>query len=150
MVFRNSSFPFVRSTLLLLLLFVGTEGQDYLTPNQQALQNKPRMNMTLCHDKCRSGCTTYVTPISECYSSGKLFPNDPSWSGLDVFDTVICQTLTRRIFQSSDGLCSSSDSDKFLINLEECVGPFGKPRPWGKFSLVRDDNNDDGFLAYSC
>lgn len=146
MVIRNGSIYILRCALLPLLFFIATEGQnDDWAPNK--ILDKPKLNMTLCHEKCNSGCKTYITPTSECYSSGSLFPNDESWSGLDVFDTVICQTLIRRIFQSSDGSCSSSDEDKFQINLNECVGPFGKPRPWGIFSLNSDDGIDGALAA---
>lgn len=109
-------------------------------------QNKPLMNMTLCRDKCSTDCKTYLTPVSECFNSAEIFPNDASWSGKDVLDAIICQTLRRRIFPSSGGSCSSSNSsdiDKFLIPLFECVGPFGQPRPWGTFSLLRADGLDD-------
>jgi hypothetical protein len=100
------------------------------------------LNMTLCDGKCKgSCCKTYMTPLHQCYSSERLFPNDPSWSGKDVFDTVTChqQTLTRTIFQAStDGSCqvSDQDDDQFRIPLNECVGPFGPPRPWGTFQLL--------------
>jgi hypothetical protein len=127
---------------------------------------KPMLNMTLCKDKCgetndnsmessshsRSGstnssnCKSYITPLSECYNSGVLFPNDPSWSaGKDVLDIVICQTLIRRIYGNStnNGTCIPSstnnpnnDDDQFQIPMNTCVGPFGQPRPWGYFQLV--------------
>ena len=97
---------------------------------------KPGLNMTLCVDQCSLNCKSYLTPLSECYNSQILFPNDPSWSGYDVFDTVICQTLVRAIFKTSNGSCTASTSDdRFQIPMNECVGPFGKPRPWGMFSL---------------
>lgn len=119
---------------------MGMLRQDHHGPQQQ---EKPILNMTLCEDKCylESNCTSYLSPISECYDSGALFPNDPSWSGKDVLDTVICQTLIRRIFGSSrNGTCvaspSEDDDDRFQIPLNECVGPFGQPRPWGMFQLV--------------
>lgn len=109
---------------------------------------KPKLNMTLCADRCNADCKSYITPVSECYNSGDMFPNDPSWSaGLDVLDSVICQRLTRTIFQTSNGSCTTSDSDdRFLIPLEECVGPFGKPRPWGIFALISEQNQ----LALYC
>jgi hypothetical protein len=113
------------------------------------LSTSTMLNMTLCVDKCTSDCKSYTTPLSQCYSSKQLFPNDPSWSaGKDVFDAVICQTLTRTIYgRSYDGTCSKSDRedddddddvDRFTIPLNECVGPFGQPRPWGSFSIITD------------
>jgi hypothetical protein len=112
-------------------------------------ENKPSLNMTLWTDKCTGDCKSYITPVSECYNSGDLFPNDPSWSGLDVLDTVICQTLIRTIFHTSDSSCTTSDSDdRFKIPLDECVGPFGQPRPWGSFSLLSSDLG--GHLVEDC
>ena len=113
---------------------------------------KPHLNMTLCTGKCVGDCKSYITPVSECYNSGDLFPGDPNWSGLDVLDTVICQTLVRTIFQTSNGTCQFSDSDdRFQIPLEECVGPFGKPRPWGTFTWAKNDApGEDYFEQYEC
>ena len=110
-------------------------------------QKHTMLNMTLCVDKCAGyDCKSYITPINECYSSSRLFPNDPSWSGKDVYDTIsICrtQTLTRTIYDTENGTCHSSNStgDKFHIPLNECVGPFGKPRPWGSFRLIQQQQN---------
>jgi hypothetical protein len=103
------------------------------------------LNMTICNGECSGDCKTYVTPLSKCYNSQTLFPNDPAWSGKDVMDTVICQTLTRKIFEdSTNGSCRAGDQDDhFLIPLDECVGPFGPPRPWGLFTLIRVEKIDD-------
>jgi hypothetical protein len=106
----------------------------------------PNLNMTLCVDKCAGeNCKTYITPIDQCYSSSLLFPNDPSWSGKDLRDAIICesQTLVRTIFDTENGTCSSGSSeDKFRIPLNECVGPFGEPRPWGIFGLIQGQNKN--------
>ena len=103
------------------------------------------LNMTLCSDKCAGeNCKSYVTPINECYSSRLLFPNDPSWSGKDVHDAIaICQTqtLTRTIYDTDNSTCRDT-VDKFRIPLNECVGPFGKPRPWGSFHLIHQLNGN--------
>eukprot|EP00537_Pseudo-nitzschia_pungens_P004614 CAMPEP_0172372688 /NCGR_PEP_ID=MMETSP1060-20121228/48746_1 /TAXON_ID=37318 /ORGANISM="Pseudo-nitzschia pungens, Strain cf. cingulata" /LENGTH=112 /DNA_ID=CAMNT_0013098785 /DNA_START=134 /DNA_END=472 /DNA_ORIENTATION=- len=95
--------------------------------------------MTLYSDKCDGeNNKTYLTPIDECYSSNFLFPNDPSWSGKDVLDTIDVQThmLLRTIYDTEDATCGG-DGDEFAVPLNECVGPFGRPRPWGIFRLVR-------------
>jgi hypothetical protein len=115
---------------------------------QQQHQQSAMLNMTLCVDECRNDCKSYITPLSRCYNPQTLFPNDPSWSPNDVSDTVICQTLTRRIYsKSSNGTCrrhdDDDDDDQFVIPLNECVGPFGRPRPWGTFRLVPNHGNDD-------
>ena len=100
------------------------------------------LNMTLCSDKCIMDCKTYVTPVGKCFNSDEMFPDDPSWSGLDILDLIFSKqdklssprTLLRTVFQTTDKTCKTSDSDdKFQIPLDVCVGPFGKPRPWGTF-----------------
>ena len=95
--------------------------------------------MTLCVDKCAGkNCKTYITPMYMCYSSSLLFPNDPSWSGKDLRDGIICdsKTLVRTIFDTDDNTCRGT-GDTFHIPLNECVGPFGKPRPWGIFRTMK-------------
>lgn len=111
----------------------------------QNVSNK-YLNMTLCLDKCAGeDCKTYITPLDVCYSSSLLFPNDPSWSGKDLRDAIVgqTQTLVRTIFDTEDGTCHGSD-DGFSIPLNECVGPFGKPRPWGIFGLTEGENENAG------
>ena len=96
------------------------------------------LNTTLCTDKCQSDCKSYTTPLNRCYNGQHLFPNDPSWSPFDLLDAVVCQTLVRTIFEaSSNSSCQSSNADDhFSIPLDTCVGPFGKPRPWGILEAI--------------
>ncbi|MGK3746860.1 MAG: hypothetical protein ACI8RD_001123 [Bacillariaceae sp.] len=115
--------------------------------NNNNNNNSMMLNMTLCGGKCdNENCKSYITPINSCYSSSILFPNDISWSGKDIYDTIICQTLIRNIYDTENGTCrrqDDNDSNKFLIPLNECVGPFGLPRPWGTFRLAIRNNNDE-------
>lgn len=136
----------------LLLSKQEVTGALYPNMDDKLDHQRPSLNMTLCTGRCTGDCRSYVTPTSQCYNSGDLFPNDPSWPpNVDVFDTVICQTLVRTIFHSTNRTCSHSDSDdRFQINLDECVGPFGKPRPWGSFSLLKYDDYDDYESEKSC
>jgi hypothetical protein len=139
--------PVLPNMLRLLSILLFLSGQSDAKQDEDALlPTKPSLNMTLCTDKCTGDCQSYITPVSKCYNSGALFPNDPSWSGLDVLDTVICQTLVRTIFsKSKNASCTVSDDDsddRFQIPLNECVGPFGAPRPWGWFSLRSSSNED--------
>jgi len=114
--------------------------------NNNNNNNSMMLNMTLCGGKCdNENCKSYITPINSCYSSSILFPNDISWSGKDIYDTIICQTLIRNIYDTENGTCRRQDDDndnKFLIPLNECVGPFGLPRPWGTFRLAIRNNNE--------
>eukprot|EP00586_Coscinodiscus_wailesii_P023797 CAMPEP_0172502152 /NCGR_PEP_ID=MMETSP1066-20121228/157160_1 /TAXON_ID=671091 /ORGANISM="Coscinodiscus wailesii, Strain CCMP2513" /LENGTH=46 /DNA_ID= /DNA_START= /DNA_END= /DNA_ORIENTATION= len=32
-------------------------------------------------------------------------------------------------------------TDKVMIPFNQCVGPFGDPRPWGTFLLIEEDEN---------
>ena len=46
-----------------------------------------RVNMTLCHDKCETGCKEYLLPgRGKCYNAQKLFPGDRQWGIYDVRD----------------------------------------------------------------
>ena len=113
--------------------------------------DQARLNLTLCHDKCRSDCKSYITPIGVCFSSRELFPNDPSWSdGWDIRDDPIQPasfTFHRTIFHTKNKTCSGNVSDIFDIPLDVCVGPFGKPRPWGTFQLVAFVEEDNLSVA---
>ena len=74
-------------------------------------------------------------------------------------------SMKRSFYQSQDGSCSNvvktqevlemlergyyydnfatlmQDDDYFVLPFDKCVGPFGPPRPWGKFTLVQDEEN---------
>ena len=144
------------------------------------------LNTTMCSTKCgedssatasdenkEKDCQTYLTPIRTCYSSSKLFPEDPSWSGYDMFDTLVPTSDTRRrstrspntvvstqtnntaagtsllllvrtIYQTINGTCVPSSQDTvFRLELQQCVGPFGRPRPWGLFSMAESATTVD-------
>mmetsp|Transcript_18296 Transcript_18296/g.37097 ORF Transcript_18296/g.37097 Transcript_18296/m.37097 type:complete len:198 (-) Transcript_18296:118-711(-) len=110
------------------------------------------------------GCKEYITPLDECYNAQILFPGDISWSHFDIYDSLEMRSLKRRFFESGDGTCrdigggegdgtenngggesggsGSGDEDSFVLPLDVCVGPFGPPRPWGKFTLL-DKHDDD-------
>ena len=70
------------------------------------------------------------------------------------------KSMKRTFYKSKDGSCSNpvqvqedsavdksayytnlmdqNNDDYFILPFDECVGPFGEPRPWGKFTLVQD------------
>lgn len=78
-----------------------------------------------------SPAALYLTPLDFCYNGQDLFPNDPSWSGFDVLDTLGEDGfLHRSIFSSTDQSCENA-TDELMIDLNICVGPFGAPYPWG-------------------
>eukprot|EP00578_Thalassiosira_sp_NH16_P003386 CAMPEP_0181139946 /NCGR_PEP_ID=MMETSP1071-20121207/35049_1 /TAXON_ID=35127 /ORGANISM="Thalassiosira sp., Strain NH16" /LENGTH=177 /DNA_ID=CAMNT_0023226879 /DNA_START=49 /DNA_END=582 /DNA_ORIENTATION=- len=112
-------------------------------------------------DEDTPGCKSYTTPLNTCYNAKDLFPNDESWSDLDIYDEMIMRNLKRSFYQSKDGSCAGRGEEKgdgggggatnvqpvdgddsFTLPMKLCVGPFGPPRPWGKFTLLGDDDGD--------
>lgn len=117
---------------------------------QQLLSTQPALKTVMCvycTDELRYavdndgvGCQEYRTPLNTCYNANTLFPNDPSWGDLDIYDEMSGVNLKRTFYQSKDGSCvGKGEVEASDIPLNECVGPFGPPRPYGKFSLVGDD-----------
>ena len=43
-------------------------------------------------------------------------------------------TLTRAFYATKDGSCGGSATDNYDLPVDTCLGPFGKPRPWGVFT----------------
>ncbi|KAL3827454.1 hypothetical protein ACHAXA_003188 [Cyclostephanos tholiformis] len=109
-------------------------------------------------DENTPGCRVYVTPMNACYNAGVLFPGDGSWGDYDVYDEMVMKSIKRTFYPSMDGSCAGRggrelvDDDTFILPLDVCVGPFGPPRPWGKFTLLLDRDNrqewDELFSAY--
>ena len=74
---------------------------------------------------------------------------------------MIMRNLKRSFYKSTDGSCAGrgeetnapqpvDGDDSFIIPLGDCVGPFGPPRPWGKFTvLAGDDENGGEMLSVS-
>ena len=77
---------------------------------------------------------TYSLPVDACFSPAILFPGDPQWGPSDIFDAYNASHVTRRFFSSTNGICANETS-RIAIPLGECVGPFGRPRPWGQFAM---------------
>lgn len=103
---------------------------------REPAQNKTRENMTVCGPlaKCNPGdCKTYHPPLGACYSPPVLWPCDIQWGSSDTLDTCNATHISRSFYASTDGSCTTR-TDGFQLPLHECVGPFGKPRPWGQFS----------------
>jgi len=96
----------------------------------------------LCADFCAgSDCKVYHSPLCTCFSGQERFPNDPSWGDIDFYDEIVDgESLKRTMFASNNGTCVE-ETDSFSLPLHECVGPFGKPRPWGQFYVLGGPNN---------
>lgn len=96
------------------------------------------LETVLCVDKCVSGCKAYTTPIGLCFNGQQFFPEDPSWSGFDILDELIDEaSIQRSFYATSNGTCGGQPTDGFVLPLNECVGPWGEPRPWGTLILLQ-------------
>jgi hypothetical protein len=73
--------------------------------------------------------------LGTCYSPPILFPGDGQWGAFDVRDAMDGAKLRRAFFNTTDGTCGA-ETDHFEVPLDACVGPFGPPRPWGRFAFV--------------
>jgi len=110
--------------------------------------------MTLCVN-CSddSGCSkdraavVYHPPVGRCFSPPKLYPDDPAWGPSDVRDSckaadgdsrTYSTSLVREFFNTTDGSCGGEPTDSYELPLGTCVGPFGKPRPWGVFECSQN------------
>ena len=101
------------------------------------------VNMTVCAQSCSDNCVSYNTPAGHCYNPSKRFPHDPQWGPADTIDVCVSTdngdrsgsgtAVNRSFFASSDGSCIGRTGG-FIVPTEDCVGPFGKPRPMGYFS----------------
>ncbi|KAL3762517.1 hypothetical protein ACHAW5_008443 [Stephanodiscus triporus] len=156
----NSSTAKVPPLLVFLCLLSGTspvtaDENDSQRPSSPQLARRIRTLMCASEscdvaDEGTSGCRAYTTPLNACYNARFLFPGDESWGDSDVFDEMIMGNIKRTFYRSGDGSCAgrggegSGDAmghngdDSFVLPLDECVGPFGPPRPWGKFTLLFD------------
>ncbi|CAE8581282.1 unnamed protein product [Polarella glacialis] len=97
-----------------------------------------QVNMTLFgpEGRCTTDSQSYIVPLSQCYSPPRLFPGDQQWGAGDVIDKCNKTHLTRTFYASENGSCQQSTSN-FTVALSTCVGPFGKPRPWGSFAVTK-------------
>jgi hypothetical protein len=122
---------------------VSTKGTKHNETESHSEYQSAKLNMTLCTGRCKGDCVSYTTPLSTCYSPSSMYPDDPSWSEFDIWDMIqfdpqLGKALRRTIYPSQDGTCRDGEdpNDIFLIPLDECVGPFGQPRPWGTFVII--------------
>merc|ERR1711862_857808 len=99
------------------------------------------LEMILCAQRCRRDCRSYRTPLGSCYNGRSLFPGDPSWGEFDVVDRKEEEEedspfFERSFYATTDASCGGgTPTDVYELPLNECIGPFGKPRPWGNFTI---------------
>lgn len=140
------------------------EDSDFEGGLSNEVTSKPsQMKMTLCRHRCKNDCILFQTPINKCFNGKSLFPDDSDvWGEYDVYDMVTIpsaddeesrnlrrrgeHTFKRYFFKTIDSSCGGNESvnvematDKYVLPLEKCVGPFGPPRPWGTFELMTAD-----------
>eukprot|EP00580_Thalassiosira_gravida_P015392 CAMPEP_0201667566 /NCGR_PEP_ID=MMETSP0494-20130426/15616_1 /ASSEMBLY_ACC=CAM_ASM_000839 /TAXON_ID=420259 /ORGANISM="Thalassiosira gravida, Strain GMp14c1" /LENGTH=175 /DNA_ID=CAMNT_0048147597 /DNA_START=8 /DNA_END=535 /DNA_ORIENTATION=- len=133
--------------------------QQQLRSTPSSSQSSKKVRTLMCTtESCTDatvdtpGCKEYTTPLETCYNAQTLFPGDESWSDLDIYDTMMMRNLKRTFYESKDGSCGGREEeedghnipqavdgdDTFILPIGDCVGPFGPPRPWGKFTLLED------------
>jgi hypothetical protein len=120
-----------------------------LSQSQHILSSRPLNgtaasweNMTLCASDCNFNCKIYHIELYQnrstpCISPPNAWPGDNQWGPYDFQDEVVLAAthLKRRFFSSLNGTCINV-TDHFLLPLQQCLGPFGKPRPTGIFGIV--------------
>lgn len=99
----------------------------------------------LCQDFCTGiDCITYETPINTCFNGASLFHHSVDWGNVDIWDEISMvdpSLFTRRFYTSNDTTCKDL-VDTYELPFDECLGPFGKPHPWGRLTLVNDDKRN--------
>lgn len=95
-------------------------------------------------DFCDDVGASYETNLEDCYNGASLF-NDEDWGDFDIFDAVASDdedifVLHRTFYDSNSSVCEHP-VDYYILPIDECVGPFGKPHPWGRFSLINITHN---------
>lgn len=102
---------------------------------RSSMEVEANETMTVCADRCSTNCKVYKVPLSVCFNPTVLWPGDKQWGDNDILD--LCHPskgkLNRTFFRTKDSSCHGYASDSYELPLRECVGPFGKPRPWGTF-----------------
>ena len=108
---------------------------------QHKQESKQQLHTTVCLDnKCTKDCTLppFITPALQCYNvQNQLFGQN------DIFDEIfyssdetLAVAFKRSFFNSTNNTCSGGVIDTFdYIPLNECIGPFGPPKPWGMFEF---------------
>ena len=96
--------------------------------------------VTVCTERtgggqCTGDCKSYL-PSAACFNPRRDFPADPQWGESDLRDELNATHIVRSLYNSMNASCSGPPTGGFTVRLGECVGPFGKPRPWGVFALA--------------
>lgn len=125
-----------------------------LRNNTTAYDVNYKLNTTLCTGKCEGDCKTFVTPVMKCYNGISMFgeSEENPFGAQDILDKIIrgqgsgaAIAVERTFYDSVDGTCSKKKSDQFdSIPLDQCVGPFGEPHPWGTLHLIKNSFKSDG------
>lgn len=93
-------------------------------------------------DDASRASATYETPLHRCFNGASLFNNSVDWGDVDIYDEIYSSSLLRRTFYAShNSTCDGPVDDTYDLPLDECLGPFGAPHPWGRFSIVVANNN---------
>lgn len=158
--------------LILSLISVSGQRFSTIADNVDDDTQNLRLMTTLFTDKCvGSNYTIYETPIATCYNrySWKtseimnesyinhdhlnLFGSDDNlimnpYGKYDITDELIKINdkiigISRSFYKSDNGTCTGGITDMFPnIPLDNCVGPFGEPFPWGYLQLISSSKKD--------
>jgi len=114
------------------------EGTNLHISGSRHVIERMELSMFLCQDHGLTiNCKQYHMPVDACYNPTQLFPEDPQWGSSDLKDVVNGTHLRRSFFATGNGTCGQR-TDGFELPLGVAIGPFGAPRPWGRFDLESD------------
>ena len=124
--------------------------------------DKDLLVTTLYVEKCTGdNFIVYTSPINECYNGKSVAyhssdavtnlkpkSNNP-YGDHDIMDGFVKEGeefvgIARLFFQSKNGTCLGGVTDSFPnIPLNECVGPFGPPYPWGILKITSSSPHNE-------
>lgn len=140
----------------------GEDCQNYYTPVQSCYNGNDSYNMKVFQQEDRSSKVNRMDFVNK-YLTHEGCPNDDDsldsnpFGEYDIYDNLVFKEkgikeetfdihdtrndeiigIRRLFFKSKDGTCSGEVTDQFSsIPLNQCVGPFGPPKPWGTLKLI--------------
>jgi hypothetical protein len=139
------------TTMTMMILILRTELYKNFCPPP------PGAGIMMEDDDKNAGRIIYETPVNSCFNGASLFHHSVDWGDVDIYDEIspsllllsssssddhdhaspLLSSFTRRFYASDNSTCNDL-VDTYELPLNECLGPFGKPHPWGRFSLVVD------------
>ena len=70
--------------------------------------------------------------IGECTSPSDEWPGDEQWGTTSFIDSYKSPLkMERAFYKDGDDQCSGDVDYVQEMPMKQCIGPWGKPRPWG-------------------